>query len=328
MPIDALVNEFIVGLYRFGREVSVDAFQPWALARLRQLIDFDAAMWRAGGNGPPPLESIHLDGQPAALMDEYVRDGWSSHDFLRARCAAEPGTTFSLGDLMTAQDWHRTPMYRDFACRYGIEWALCTHHVEPNLAVKSIVTLWRTDPGHPFTEADRVRMQVVMPHLVESMHANRMWFFANAGRAQGNGGRPAMGLCDRDGRLHDCSSRFTQLLRTEWPQWAGAMLPAPLVAQLGKGSFCGRLIDVDIEPLGGMWVLGLHAASVTRRLGARELQAARLYVKGLSYREIAATVGVAPATVRNQLRSSFTKLGVKSKLELARRLGPHSEGIG
>jgi DNA-binding CsgD family transcriptional regulator len=313
----ASINDLIVGLYRFGRDVPMARFQNWALARAREVIDFDSALWRAGGDSP--RDAICLYGQPVQLMEEYVRDGWPAKDFVRARCAAQPGITINMADLTTAPAWHRMPMYRRFARRYGIEWALCTHLVDPSRAVKEVVSLWRHDVLRPFTEDERLAKQLLMPHLAESLRANRRWHFAASAKPPG-GATAAMAVCDRGGRLHESTSAFTRTVRTEWPQWTGGDLPIPLVAALDKGRFRGERIEVDVQALGDQWLLGARSIGAERQLGRRELLVARMYARGLTYRAIAARVGVSPATVRNQLRSSFRKLGVTSKLELARRL--------
>ena len=73
--------------------------------------------------------------QTRALIDEYLQDGWHQRDFLRARCAANPGAALRITDVVTAEVWQRMPMYRRFVRRCGIEWALSTRHVEPILAL-------------------------------------------------------------------------------------------------------------------------------------------------------------------------------------------------
>jgi DNA-binding CsgD family transcriptional regulator len=313
------VNELIVGLYRFGRSVPLDRFQPWALERLREVVDFDSALWRTSGDLPAGKDSIHLYRQTRALIDEYLQEGWHQRDFLRARCAASPGAALRITDVVSAGAWQRMPMYRRFARRYGIEWALSTHHVEPILALRSVVSLWRAERARPFSEEDRRRLQLLTPHLVESMHLNRTWHFAAAVRPTAHGS--AMAVCGGDGKLHDCSPGFSQLVRAEWPDWAGTTMPTAVVARLGQGRFEGRRIDIDCQALGDLWLLTLRAGGAAKQLGGREFQAASLYAQGLTYRAIAQRLGVAPSTVRNQLRSSFAKLGVSSKVELARRLG-------
>jgi len=256
-------------------------------------------------------------------MDEYVRGGWQSKDFLRAACVANPGVAINIADLMSASRWHRTALYRGFARPHGIEWALCMFQAEPNTSLNEFISLWRSDRERPFSEDDRRRMQVLMPHLVEAMRANHLWYFSSAAVPKASQGAYGMGVCDRDGLVHDCSRNFSRLIRSEWPGWAGAALPAVLVASLASGTFVGKRIDVDAEPLGDQWLLRAHAGGAAKQLGARERQVATLYARGMDYREISRTVGVAPSTVRNQLRASFRKLGVTSKLDLARRL---SEG--
>lgn len=51
-------------------------------------------------------------------------------------------------------------------------------------------------------------------------------------------------------------------------------------------------------------------------LSRRERQVAEAYAGGLSYRQIAASLCVAPTTVRTHLSTIYRKLGVSSKLEL------------
>lgn len=326
MVITEAVNELIVGLYRYGREVPMEEFQRWSFERLREAVAFDSGMWREGGDAAPLADSVCLLGQPRGLLDEYLRDGWYAKDFLRERCAEAPGTTFGITDVVTAERWRRTPLYRRFVRRFGIEWALSTHRIEPNWHLKSVITIWRSDPERPFAEEERLRKQVLVPHLVEAMRANRLWHFAAGARLSARGDGAAMAVCDSHGLLHDTGRNFAALIRSEWAGWSGAVLPSALVERLGQGRLIGRRIDVDSAPLGDRWLLSAQAGGAAKRLGAHELQAARLYAQGLTYREIAGQLGVAPATVRNQLRSSFAKLGVNSKVELARRLAGSGSG--
>jgi len=53
------------------------------------------------------------------------------------------------------------------------------------------------------------------------------------------------------------------------------------------------------------------------RLTAKEAQVAVLVWEGLTNREIAASIGTTEQVVKNYLRSTFDKLGVWSRLELA-----------
>jgi DNA-binding CsgD family transcriptional regulator len=56
------------------------------------------------------------------------------------------------------------------------------------------------------------------------------------------------------------------------------------------------------------------------RLSRRELQVAELVLRGHRTSHIAATLGVAPATIKKHLSSIFDKVGVASRAQLASRL--------
>ena len=59
------------------------------------------------------------------------------------------------------------------------------------------------------------------------------------------------------------------------------------------------------------------------RLTAKELQVAALVWEGLTNREIAWLVGTTEQVVKNYLRTTFDKLGVWSRLELALYVANH-----
>lgn len=61
-----------------------------------------------------------------------------------------------------------------------------------------------------------------------------------------------------------------------------------------------------------------------RRIGAHaELAVAELVAEGLTNREVAEQLFVSPHTVNSHLRHVFAKLGINSRLELARLVREH-----
>jgi len=59
------------------------------------------------------------------------------------------------------------------------------------------------------------------------------------------------------------------------------------------------------------------------RLTAKEVQVAGLVFEGRTNREIAESIGTTEQVVKNYLRSTFDKLGVWSRLELAMYVASH-----
>ncbi|MCA9631114.1 MAG: AAA family ATPase, partial [Myxococcales bacterium] len=64
-------------------------------------------------------------------------------------------------------------------------------------------------------------------------------------------------------------------------------------------------------------------ASPRRELSEREAEVAELYASGDTYKAIARTLNIAPATVRKHIGSIYHKLGVVNKIELLREIGGH-----
>jgi DNA-binding NarL/FixJ family response regulator len=58
-------------------------------------------------------------------------------------------------------------------------------------------------------------------------------------------------------------------------------------------------------------------------LTAREIQVATMVWEGLTNREIGSLMGTSEQVVKNHLRSTFDKLGVWSRLELAMYVSSH-----
>lgn len=60
-----------------------------------------------------------------------------------------------------------------------------------------------------------------------------------------------------------------------------------------------------------------------QRLTAKEIQIAVLVWEGLTNREISRIVGTTEQVIKNHLRSTFDKIGVWSRLELAMYVASH-----
>jgi DNA-binding NarL/FixJ family response regulator len=61
----------------------------------------------------------------------------------------------------------------------------------------------------------------------------------------------------------------------------------------------------------------------SERLTPREIQIAQLVWEGLTNREIGKIIGTSEQVIKNHLRSTFDKLGVWSRLELAMYVASH-----
>jgi DNA-binding CsgD family transcriptional regulator len=62
--------------------------------------------------------------------------------------------------------------------------------------------------------------------------------------------------------------------------------------------------------------------TLSQRLTAREQEAARLVMQGMSDKEIARTLQISTTTVRTHLENAFRKVGVSSRSALVHKLRP------
>ncbi|ABC83214.1 transcriptional regulator, LuxR family [Anaeromyxobacter dehalogenans 2CP-C] len=94
------------------------------------------------------------------------------------------------------------------------------------------------------------------------------------------------------------------------------------VTAVGKGK---TQLHLWREPLPEPLQAGPEAATATPADGLtqREREVALLVADGLRSREVAERLGIASQTVKSHLKTIFDKLGVRNRVELARRLVQH-----
>jgi DNA-binding CsgD family transcriptional regulator len=110
-----------------------------------------------------------------------------------------------------------------------------------------------------------------------------------------------------------------------WPRWTGDHLPEQLSRLVGKPGIHilpDRQLVVKVEATPrfqgmGLWRLSLRRLNKIDLLTNREKQVARQLCTGQSAKEVAQSLGIAPATVRNQTQSIYQKLEVDNRAALA-----------
>lgn len=312
------IDDFLVALYRGSRDIGWRHFQDWALDLLRTRLRFDSAWWGKGSyQSGGYVHHLHLYHRRPEIADDYLQ--WVEHDFMRAAVMAKPGTSVNLSDLISRDEFIRTPFYRDFCRQHGIEWSLATvSFVDEKARLIQWISLSRSNPEHPFTEADRQLKQRLVPHLIEAERNCRQYFLRElAARLRGR----LWGLCDPRGQLHESGPQFLDALRREWPNWNGPQLPVPLFKALQAGRpFGGEHIVVDAERVDGLYGLFVRSRTSVDSLSPREREVAGRYAGGEDHARIASSLGLSPVTVRNQIQSVYRKLGINNKAELVMRL--------
>jgi len=151
-----------------------------------------------------------------------------------------------------------------------------------------------------------------------------------------------------------CDRQAEEILKSFWSEVAdGSELPAELKglaegAQNGAPGIrrclimerIGERLRIEVTAVGKgrtqlhLWREGLPTAiptpgeaavppSAADGLTQREREVALLVADGLRSREVAERLGIASQTVKSHLKTIFDKLGVRNRVELARRLEQH-----
>lgn len=319
------LSSVLLELHRAGQELPLARFQDEALSLVRRLIAFDSAWWGNAAAEPMEIHRLHLHNCADTILQDYAP--FIGVDFFRARLIAQPGVTVNMSDLTTRAQFVRTEMYRKVGRPYRIEWSLGTLLVEPVSSLQEFLTLWRHDPGSPFSEAERQCKELLMPHLADAHRIARR-------REMLDGARPPhsrWAVADERGYLREASAGFVHWVRDGWPQWQGSLLPAPLrdhLHQAGVQRVGGARLHV--VPKASFRYLHVQPAQGVDMLSARQRAIAQRFAAGDTHSAIASALGLSPATVRNHLAQCYRKLSVNNKAELVRRLSaaglPSSDG--
>lgn len=311
-------SQLVMSLHRGCREQPVEAFQDWAFEQVKAILPFDSALWMTGTLTPDGSDGVfhthHLHKQPLQLLADWART--EGRTVFSRKVFATPGITCNC---VTSQDFG--PALAAHARRYRIEHILATTSIDPVAALHELISIYRADPKRPFTEAELLLQQSLVPHLAETWRINRVQHLAYAGHP-GCAGLSCAAAADAKGVLHVSDRGFTRLLQEEWPDWRGPSLPPELMACVDDTHrrYVGRVLAVGLSDMHDLVLLRGRRRSRVDNLSQREQQVAKHFSAGRTHKEIAKILALAPATIRNHLTTTYNKLGVANKAELVNLL--------
>ncbi len=312
------VSGFLLDLYGMSHSLPAGRFQQAVLTRLRRELPFRSAWWgmmRGRPRGTLTLHSAYTD----ALPDDFATcwETVKNDDELAAQVLAAPG----VASCAVVADLRRNADLFLMVRRFGIGSAMSIALTDPELNLNTFLSLYRGTDAPPFDANERGLQEILMPHLVAAWRTN--WLrHLEALRAHGRAGQGSLAVIDRHGLLHVADASFSDIMRSEWPRWQRAAVPAPLQdAVVNRRRYDGRRLRVEAWREHDLIVLQACPRSAFDQLSPREAQVAACYRDGLSYKEISVRLACSPFTVRHHLRAIYDKLGVSNKAEFVRLAG-------
>ena len=321
----AAFSRTLVELYQHAEHARPDELPAEVLRLLRRWIGFDGAVLGMGASTLDPITQLrithaHVEGRDAAILDDYGRV--SDQDpvtgtFMRG--LANP-LAVDCGEAYRAP--HLAAL-RHFAHHYGLRHLMLFGDHPTRQHTGRWLVLYRSqDRGFGLQDADY--LHAAWLHVSRAMGMSRS---AMLDRCDPRRRRRASALVGGGGRIEAADPHFLALLQREWPEFQPSVVPAPLLAALQRGvAFRGQRIEVDAERQGDYFVCVAVERAALSGLTPSEAAVAHRFAAGMSAKEIARALGVAPNTVRSQITRLYAKLQVHDKAALAQRIMAASDG--
>lgn len=317
-------NHLVVEMYRAAREMPARDFPDCAFGIVKALLPFDSAR----------LLTVEMVGKAARVHEAYLQNepdnmvlDWeeiSRHDTVLDTVISAPGKAFGYG----ASSLYAGPgkaVMRDYAKQYGHQAGLVVVQYDQARGYWDGLSLYR-EKEECFSEEQARLLECLMPHLAEAMTVNRLLAERATLPSSISVDRGVTAIAKFDASLLHCGPGFAQIIRMEWPEWDGGKLPQVLwhsLRRAGSAQFVGDAVSVGARVVDGLVFLRAAPSAPLHRLSPRELEVARLFGNGKTYKEIARALTLSPATVRNFLQRVYQKLKITGKAELASMLVRH-----
>ena len=293
--------------------------QRTAFEQLRRLIPLEGGLLAVGTiqGGVPQGHDVFLFEKSPELMVSW--ETVKHEDRLAFAAIGSPGTTINVSASGPVYDG--CDAARAHCARFDLEHMMCTAHIYAAAGLYWVMSLYRSARSPAFTEAERETTELVSPHVFAATRNARLGELRTLTRISGGHGQHAA-IASSSGLVLEAEPGLVDVMRREWPDWNGPLLPPPLEAALhaGCGRFVGNRIVVRVDAADDARLVHVRSRVAADELTERERSIAEAFSLGESHREIGGRLGIAPATVRRHLANLYEKLGVSSKAELDRML--------
>lgn len=309
------LSVFLLDLYAAAVREEVGRFERCLFSLLEALVPCDA-----GWTGVATQEEnrpVNHNSFVYHLPEDFFRE-WLDivdHD----PCADLARLVYGQATIVDISDEHVSPAFKRWAEKFGLKHLLRICALDNRFGLIGFLSIYRRDPGRPFSAAEIETVETLIPHLAAAMRINRTMQLFRLGKEAANVTRRA--ICDAYGVIHRADDGFTEAVEAEWPDWNGERLPDAFCRHLQSQPdipFLCSIHRIEISRIAGLFVLELRPRSLVDRLGSRELETIQHFANGASYKDVARRMNISPATVRHHLRSAYKKLGVHDKTQMSR----------
>lgn len=315
--LNSSVEPLIARLYRSGLLVRAGNFRAWALRELRRVIPFDGALWGTGSMQRRQFHTVVTVDLPPDFPETL--EATHSINPILPRILQQLDQPVDMSSVLPDEEFFDSPVYHECFERFGISRILSTAHANDRSGLYSLLTLYRNDREQRFTEQEMEDQARISFHLFQSaahhyfVHLSQTFHGERAANS-------AAAVVDREGVYYEAQAHFLDLVEKHFPSHRQFKLPFEL-PDPGEVT-CVNDLCLKCEPFGDLTCILAWSAGPLDRLTEREREIVFAITQGLSFKQAARRIGVAPSTVANHLYRIYRKLGVNSRTELATLVYP------
>ncbi len=311
-PAAEVLQHFVANLYLSAPRLDANEYREWALGEARHLLHFDAALWGTGSAQSGAFHSLTLLGLPPSFTVDLLKT--REDNPLYAALQEGNGQPINMLDVIDADAFHKSKVYKRCFRKHRIEHILATRNVNTRSGLSSLITLYRTSRDDPFTEEERAVQGVIAYHLGKA--ASHAFFLHLTRPDQQHADQRGAAVVDRHGVFHEVDNTFLDLIDKHFPEHEYGVLPFPLPDEECNMEF--QDLHVQASRFADLILVRIRESGPLDQLTRRERQVVDGVCQGLSHKEIGRELGLAPTTVSSHLYRAYEKLGVASKTALSR----------
>ena len=328
------LSHFLLNLYDAVPALGVEQFTRHAFGHLQTLLRFDSGgyvQFSAADNHQLRMTSasaFNIDAERKLRLRMEMLGYEKMHD-LRELVSSDPLIQAGFRCPQTAVHGHAG----DFGEKHLKDYAVATEALNTLTMVlpssngypMQTLSLWRARSSARYTSAQCRLANAVLPHIFRAFLTNRE---LHVGKLYGSQQHSL--ISGLNGQIMYVDPALSALMFRHYPDWRPPFLPERL-HRLLLADFSGVIQDGTLQVRWrqehGLLFLSLTEVRIQLPLSPAENRVAQLLSEGLSYKEIARTLGNQPATVRNQAHQVYEKLGISGKAALMRYWKTHSAAL-
>lgn len=305
------VDNFIANIYRSVQFRGTVGFRESALRSLGVLIPFDGALWGTGNFTSQVFHSAVTLG----ISEDYPHALEETKDInpILPQLMQHIGSAIDMASVIDDDTFYGSEVYRRCFARYGVERILSYIDVDPRSNIYTLLSLYRFDRDHRFGEDDRAVFERAAYHMVNAaQHA----FFLHIAAESGANPEISAAICDNHGLFYQAMPEFLDMVEQHYPGWRSQSLPFAIPAPCERTT--DRGLCIESEAFADLYCLRIWEERPTDTLPERDRDIVAGVCKGMTFKEIAREMDLAPSTVSNRLYRIYRKLGVTSRASLAK----------